>query len=167
MAADLTGKFAEITSREAFYRLVDTAPSDSYQSTQQTEKLSPLVRDFAVAMICLVDPDKSGNTWHVSYDNLYDMRLLRVAEPDHNNPAVAVHGYSLTIADRSGHSVLEARCYAHKNMRDGDVSREFIATARNNGLEATALHRDFFKPLKQVFEGKLQQKLAAAAPVAA
>lgn len=167
MAADLTGKFAEITSRKAFYRLVDTAPSDTYQSTPEAEELSPLVRDFAVAMICLVDPDKSGNTWHVSYDNRYDMRLLRVAEPDHNNPAVAVHGYSLTIADRSGHPVLEARYYAHENMKGAHASSEFIAAARNGGLEATALHRDFFKPLKQVFEGKLQQKLAAAAPVAA
>ncbi len=167
MATDLSRKFADITSPAAFYRLVDTVPSDTYQSTAQAEELAPLVHDLAVAMICLVDPDESGNSWKVSYDNRYTMQLLRVAEKDRNNSAVAVHGYSLTVADRANHSILEARYYAHQNMKDGHPSCEFIATARNDGEEAAALHRDFYKPLRHTFEVKMRQKLAAAAPVAA
>jgi hypothetical protein len=172
MATDLSRKFAEITSMASFCRLVGTAPSDTYESTPEAEGITPLVRDFAAAVVGLGVSDQAGKTWGLTYDARYRMRLQRVAEIDENNRNIAVHGYGLTISDdKTGHSILDVRCYRHENMRDSaDISHEFRVDV-GGGVQArqvTALHEQFFiEPFIPVVERGLQKKLAAAAPVAA
>lgn len=173
MATDLSRKFAEITSMASFCRLVGTAPSDTYESTPEAEGITPLVRDFAAAVVGLGVSDEAGKTWKLTYDARYRMQLQRVAEIDKNNRDIAVHGYGLTISDnRTGHSILDVSCYRHENMRNSaDISHEFRVDV-GGGVQArqvAALHEQFFiEPFIPVVENGLKSKLAAAAaPVAA
>lgn len=173
MATDLSDTFAEITSMAAFCRLVGTAPSDTHQSTPEAEGIAPLVRDFAAAVVGLGVSDEAGKTWGLVYDTRYRMQLQRVAEIDKNNRNIAVHGYGLTISDdKTGHPILDVRCYRHENMRDSaDISHEFRVDVGygSQARQVATLHEQFFiKPFIPVVESGLQRKLAAAAaPVAA